>query len=85
MARKGKLWKIVRHPAEASILNMELKCPLCGVAIPPEDQDIPSPPGEPIVAQVLCRPCGKAFSICEEKRLMRIRGFDEPYHPEDQE
>lgn len=60
-----------------------IRCPLCGVVIPEEDRDIVNPIGENLVAQILCRSCQKAFTICEEKSLMRIQWDNKSKHPED--
>jgi len=58
-------------------------CPLCTSEIPVEDKEIASPEGERLVAQVQCRGCQKAFTICEEEKLLRLREFGKPVHPED--
>lgn len=52
---------------------MLIRCPLCGVVVPEEDRDVPSRPGEMIVAQIECRGCVKVFTICEERKMLRIR------------
>jgi len=58
-------------------------CPLCAQEIPIEDKEVVSPESERLVAQVECRICRKAFTICEEEKLLRLRGFGKPLHPED--
>jgi uncharacterized Zn finger protein len=57
-------------------------CPLCGKEIPEEDQDVMKPPDQKLVSQVQCRPCGKVFTICEEKQFIRVLA-KRPNHPED--
>jgi len=59
-----------------------IRCPICGVVVPSEDCDIVNPPGEMLVAQLLCRSCGRVFTICEEKNLLIVKRFDRPRHPE---
>lgn len=61
---------------------MTIRCPLCGREIPEEDRDIASSPGQDLVAQVLCRPCGKTFTICEEKGFLEVRRRGKSIHPE---
>jgi hypothetical protein len=57
-----------------------LRCPLCGLAVPEEDCDVPSLRGKPLVAQIHCRACNKAFTICEMERMIRP---SDASHPED--
>lgn len=61
---------------------MMIRCPLCGREIPEEDRDVMRPSDRMLVAQVQCRPCGKVFTICEERELLKVRIIGKKKHPE---